>query len=151
MTLAFDFSGRPRDRARKDDLFCYCALRDGHGTVVPSAWENVAFGAVGGARLVGANPASSDAGIATILVETDPGAGPAAVYALAIVREGNQARLLSTAAGLDGSEPPHRAQLTGTGAVLRVGGQVVASLPLHGPKYRVPASAAPPRRDPFRR
>lgn len=151
LTLSFDLSGRPRDRARKDDLFCYCALRDGQGTVVPSAWENVAFGAVGGARLVGANPASSDAGIASILVETDPGAGPAAVYALAIVREGNQARLLSAAAGLDGSDPPHRAQLTGTGAVLRVGGEVVASLPLQAPKYRVPASAPPHQRDPFRR
>jgi len=151
LTLEFDLSGRPRDRGRKDDLFCYGALRDAEGTVVPSAWENVAFGAVGGARLVGANPASSDAGIASILVETDPGAGPAAVYALAIVRQGNQARMLSAGAALEGSAPSHRAQLLGDSAVLRVGGLVVASLPVHAPKYRVPASAPPDRRDAFRR
>jgi beta-galactosidase len=151
LTLEFDFSGRVRDRSRKDDLFCYCALRDADGTVVPSAWENVAFGAIGGARLVGANPASSDAGIASIVVETDPGAGPAAVYALAIVRQGNQARMLSAGAGLDGGAPPHRAQLLGTSAVLRVEGQVVVSLSVDAPKFRVPASAPPHQRDPFRR
>jgi beta-galactosidase len=151
LTLAFDLSGRPRDRDRKDDLFCYAALRDAHGTVVPDAWENVAFGAVGGARLVGANPASSEAGIATILVETEPGAGPAAVYALAAAREGNQARLLSAGLALEGTAPSHRAQLAGRGAVLRVEGQVVASLVLGAPKYRIPASAPPHRRDPFRR
>ncbi len=94
LTLSLDLAGRPADRERTDLIFCHAALRDAHGTVVPGAWENVAFGVDGAARLVGMNPIATDAGIATILVETRPDAGPAAVYALAAVPRGDAVRPL---------------------------------------------------------
>jgi beta-galactosidase len=151
LTLAFDFSSRPRDRAGRDVLFCHASLRDRNGTLVSSAWENVAFGVVGGGRLIGANPFASDAGIASILVETMRGSEPASVYALAIVGEGDQRRTMSTALALDGIAAPHAVRATASGAELVVAGQVVAKLEADAPKFRIPASAPPERRDPFRR
>lgn len=172
LTLAFDLSGRPPDRERKDDIFCYASLRDAYGTVVPDAWENVAFGATGGATLVGANPFSSDAGIASILVQTEPGAAPGSVHALAVVPSGGSVRIPGASLALEGSPPPHQVRYTTDGgapgptstlyrgaveasprlrAGLLVHGRVVASLAADTPKFRIPASAAPDRREPFRR
>ena len=172
LTLTFDVSGRPRDPDHRDSIFCYAALVDADGTVVPDAWENVAFGVTGDAALVGTNPCSSDAGIASILVETEPGAARVAVYGLAIVPRGGSVRILGTSLALegrapayeiryttDGSEPgpgsaPYRgASLAGTRlrAALLVEGRVVASLAVDRPKYRIPPSAPPERREPFRR
>ncbi|MDP3772948.1 MAG: glycoside hydrolase family 2 TIM barrel-domain containing protein [Gemmatimonadales bacterium] len=151
LSLAFDFSGWRRDRERRDDIFCYASLRDAHGTVVPDAWENVAFGVTGGATLVGANPFASDAGIASILVQTEPGAAPGSVHALAIVPNGGSARILGASLALEGRAPPREIRRTTGGAELLVHGQVVASLSAAAPKFRIPASAAPDRRDPFRR
>ncbi len=172
LTLAFDLSGRRRDRGRKDTLFCYASLRDAHGTVVPDAWENVAFGATGGASLVGANPFSSEAGIASILVQTEPGAEPGSVHALAVVPNGGLVLVLGASLALEGSPPPHQVHYTTDGgdpgptaalyrgpveatprlrAGLLVHGREVASLAIDTPKFRIPASAAPDQRGPFRR
>ncbi len=150
LALALDLSGRPRDRERQDVLFCHAELRDAHGTVVPDAWENVAFGITGAATLVGANPASSEAGIASILVQTEAGDGPAAVHALAAVAGAGGTRLLSASVALEGTAPRHEVRHTTDGAALLVGGRVVASL-ADAPKFRIPPSAPPDRRDPFRR
>jgi beta-galactosidase len=172
LTLALDLSGRRLDRARKDHIFCYAALRDALGTVVPDAWENVAFGVTGGATLVGANPLATDAGISSILVETEPRAAPASVHALAIVTSAGSARILTAAAPLEGAPPAHEVRYTTDGsepgpaatvyrspvgatpglrAALVVRGRVVASLAADAPTYRIPASAPPDRRGPFRR
>jgi beta-galactosidase len=172
LILAFDLSGRRPDRAHKDDIFCYAALRDAHGTVVPDAWENVAFAITGGATLVGANPFASDAGIASILVQTEPRAAPATVYALAIVPRGDSVRILAASAALEGAPLAHEVRYTTDGsepgptsalyrgavpmsprlrAGLLVRGRLVASLAADTPKFRIPASAPPDRRGPFRR
>jgi beta-galactosidase len=172
LTLAFDVSGRRWDRTRKDAIFCHASLRDAHGTVVPDAWENVAFGATGGARLVGTNPFSTEAGVASILVETEPGAAPAAVHALAVIRSGGFARILGASLALEGGTPRHELRYTAEGAEpgptstryrdaveatpgLRAGllvrGRAVASLAIDAPKFRIPASAPPDRREPFHR
>jgi len=172
LRLSFDLSGRGRDRDHKDDIFCYAALVDARGTVVPDAWENVAFGTSGGATLVGANPFSTDAGIASILVQTEPGAAPATVHALAIVPAGDSVRILGASLGLEGRAAPHQLRYTTDGgapgpsstpyggaipatpglrAGLLVRGRVVASLASDAPRFRIPASAPPDRRDPFRR
>ena len=171
LTLAFDLSGRRRDREHRDHVFCYASLRDAPGTVVPDAWENVAFGVTGGATLIGRNPLASDAGIATILLQTEPGAASASVHALAIVASGGTTRLLDASLGLEGSAPAHEVRYTTDGrepgpasalyrgriggtplvkAGLLVDGRAVASLASDAPKFRIPAGAAPDRRGPFR-
>ncbi len=170
LTLAFDLSGRQRDRERRDQIFCHASLRDALGTVVPEAWENVAFGATGNATLVGANPYSSEAGIASILLETGPGTAPASVYAVAVVPDGGSVRVLSASQAPEGRSPPHEVRYTTDGsepgpasplyrapigsapglrAALLVGGRVVASLAIDAPKFRIPVSAPPDRRGPF--
>ena len=172
LTLAFDSSGRPRDPERRDTIFCYASLVDAAGTVVPDAWENVAFGVTGDATLAGANAYSTDAGIASILVQPAPGASRVAVYALAIVPLGSSVRILSAAQSFEGRAPPHDIRYTTDGsepgpasaryratalsgaqvrAALLVEGRVVASLAADGPKYRIPPSAPPDRRAPFHR
>ena len=151
LALAFDLSGRPRDRGRKDQIFCYASLVDARGTVVPDAWENVAFGVTGGGALVGANPFSSEAGVAAILLETEPGAAAASVYALALMPGGGSPRLLGASAALDGRAPRHEVRLTADGGELVVRGGVVASLAADAPKFRVPASAPPESRERWRR
>jgi beta-galactosidase len=172
LALSFDLSGKPRDREHGDLLFCYAALSDRNGTVVPDAWENVAFGVTGGATLVGANPISSDAGIASILVRTEPGPAAASVHALAIVANGGLTRIIGASMALEGSAPAHGLRYTTDGsgpgpgsvrytgpvrtdsrlrAALLVGGKVVAALAGDAPRFRMAASAPPDRRGPFRR
>jgi beta-galactosidase len=151
LTLAFDLSGRLWDRARKDHIFCYASLRDVHGTVVPDAWENIAFGVTGGATLIGANPFSTDAGIASILVQTEPGGAPVSVHALAALSAGRTARILDASLGLEGKAPRHGLRRTTAGAELLVQGQPVASLALDAPKFRIRANAPPDTREQFRR
>ncbi|HEY8197461.1 MAG TPA: glycoside hydrolase family 2 TIM barrel-domain containing protein [Gemmatimonadales bacterium] len=151
LTLAFDLSGRGWDRTRKDHIFCYASLRDDHGTVMPDAWENVAFGVTGGATLIGANPFSTDAGIASILVQTEPGGAPVSVHALAAVSTGSSARFLDASLALEGKAHRHQLRRTTVGADLLVEGRPVASLALDAPKFRIPANAPPDTREPFHR
>jgi beta-galactosidase len=173
LTLAFDLSGRPWDRARKDHIFCYASLRDAHGTVVPDAWENVAFGVTGGATLLGTNPFSSDAGIASILVQTEPGGAPGSIHALSIVSRNGSVRIMSAALALEGNPPPHQVRYTADGsdpgaasvqyrgaleatpdlrAGLLVNGRPVVSLAIDATKSRIPATMPPGgAREPFHR
>jgi beta-galactosidase len=172
LTLAVDLSGRRPDPERRDQIFCHAALRDAHDTIVPDAWENVAFGVTGGVRLVGANPYATDAGIASILLRTEPGARAAAVHALALVPAGESVRALGASLALDGPPPAHEIRYTvdggdpgpdaprargavpahpGLRAALLVDGRVVATLGAAAPKFRIPPSAPPERREPFHR
>lgn len=171
MDLTVDLAGRAIDGAGKDVLFARAELRDAAGTLVSSAWENVAFGATGGVRLVGANPFSTEAGVASILAQTEPGAAPGALYALAIVGSGREARMLAASAALTGPARPYQIRYTNDGsdprtgsdrplrpipgalplrAALVVDGRVVATLDEGAPRFRVPASAPPESREPFR-
>ena len=177
MDVSVDLLGRPVDGAGKDVLFVRAELRDAAGTLVSSAWENVAFGATGGVRLVGANPFSTEAGIASILAVTETGAAPGAVYALAIIgsqrnqRNQRNQRIVAASAALTGPARPHQIRYTNDGsdpatassitrrpipgelplrAALVVDGRVVATVDERTPKFRVPASAPPESREPFR-
>lgn len=168
--LDVDFAGRQIDRPGIDLVFCRALLLDEAGMLVSTAWENVAFGATGDVSLVGANPFSSDAGVASILARTEGGAG-GAVYALAIVRGEGGARILSATAAMeapaaiydihytvDGTEPGSASRMyqgtflesTQIRAALVVEGRVVATLDERKEKFRVPPSAPPESREPFR-
>jgi beta-galactosidase len=172
LTLELDQAGRPVDRRRDDVLFCRALLRDTHESVVPDAWENVAFGVTGAAVLIGRNPCSSEAGVASILVRIPPGQTAAAVHAVAIAPGADRSRLLGASLAVrgraprqrlvyttDGTEPrPESAryrQPVDSGSRLRAGlvveGRVVASLAADAPKFRIPANAPPDKREQFRR
>jgi len=171
LALSFDFTGRPPSGREKDVFFCHASLMDSHGTVVPDAWQNVAFGATGDLSLVGANPFSTDAGIASIVVETKPRSASGEVFALSIVRNGNEARIFGAGLPLlvratpfevryttGGSAPNASSKLytspvTGSNrirAAILVDGHVVAALDETTPKFRIQGSEAPKTRDPFR-
>lgn len=172
LRLDVDRGGRAPSAAGKDVLFLHAALTDAAGTVVASAWENVAFGATGGVTLVGANPFATDAGIASILAQTEPGAGAAAVYALSLLRGPRGVRIAGASAMLaGGAAPPFELRYTADGtapgprspryagpvtaagrvrAALVARGRVVAQLDEEGEKIRIPVSAPPDAREPFR-
>ncbi len=172
LSLAVDLTGRPLDGAQRDLLFCHASLGDAYGTVVPDAWENVAFGVTGDAGLVGRNPYSSEAGISSILADVRPGRGAVSVYGLAIVSDGGAARVLGAALALRGDAPSYGLVYTTDGtepgsgsrryrgpvepapglrAALVVQGKVLASLAASEPKFRIPATAPPEKREPFHR
>jgi beta-galactosidase len=54
----------------KDVIFVYASVVDENGTLVPTAANTVTFALSGPARLIGQNPMAAEAGIASILVET---------------------------------------------------------------------------------
>lgn len=175
LDLSLDESGRPVDTRGRDVLFLRASLWYDNGAVKPDAWENVAFGATGGATLIGDNPFSSDAGIASALVQTEPGR-PGAVYALAIVRGDDGARIFADSLALsgrgtppfelryttDGTEPGPGSLPYSAGAAPRIAaegpvraavvahGRVVAQLDERTPRFRIRGSAPPETREPFR-
>ncbi|MCK5448830.1 MAG: hypothetical protein KAJ43_11845, partial [Gemmatimonadetes bacterium] len=115
-------------------------------------------------ELIGANPFSSEAGIASILVRTE-GRPNGAVYALCMARAGEQVHFLSDALPISGSDAESfeiRATTDGsdpeTGPIHRAGpaidaGRVRAALFVDGhrvvesdsdtPKFRIAGSSAP--------
>ncbi len=164
LDLRLDEGGRAFGAAGKDVVFVYGELRDGQGTPVADAWENVFFGATGDVALIGANPFSTDAAIASILVQTETASPRGAVYALCIVREGGRARVLSAAVpagadpqpyevrvAADGSEPGpasrrYAGPIEAAGRVrvaLFVGGRPVVRADEHAAKFRIAGSTAP--------
>jgi beta-galactosidase len=172
LTLAVDLAGRALDGKQRDVLFCHASLRDAHGTIVPDGWENVSFGVVGDAALVGRNPYSSEAGISSIVTDVRPGRRPVSVYGLAVVSDGGAARVLGASLALRGDAPRYDLVYTVDGtepgqnspryrgpvqaaSALRAGlvvqGKVLASLAADEPKFRIPATAPPDKREPFHR
>jgi beta-galactosidase len=164
MDLWLDEGGRPFALDGKDVAFLRAELRDSLGTTVPDAWENVFFGATGDVTLVGANPFSSEAGIASILVQSEARRPRGAVYALCVVRDGELVRVLSAATSVGGDVETSEVRVTtdgsdpGADAVLYeepfvAPGRVWAALFLAGrrvivadtdaPKFRIAGSTAP--------
>jgi hypothetical protein len=164
LELRLDESGRPFAAGGKDVTFLHAELKDDDGTVVPDAWENVFFGTTGDIELVGANPFSSEAGIASILVQSEARQPRGAVYALCLARDGERVHILSAALPLgeapteyevrattDGSDPE-------TGAVHRAGpamgadhvraavfaeGRRIVEADTDSPRFRIAGSVAP--------
>jgi len=166
LELSLEEAGYPFAVDGKDVAFLRATLVDAQGTTVSDAWENVFLGSTGDIALVGANPFSSEAGIASILVQAEVRGARGAVYGLAIVRDGDRIRVLSSVASVggdvlpwdvrvttDGSEPGHGAPLYSrplsasnrVRASLRVAGQPMVSADSDAPKFRIPGSKAPGR------
>ncbi len=164
LDLHVDESGRPFAVDGKDQVFVHARLLDAHGTLVPDAWEPVSFGATGDVEGVGANPYSSEAGIASTLVQTEVRRPRAAVYALALVRGEDGVRALHAGAPLGGDVEPVEVRVTTDGspptasspryhgpipdaarvrAALFVGGRPVALADSASERFRVAGSVAP--------
>ena len=162
--LRLDESGRPFAARGKDVAFLHAELRDVDETLVARAWENVFFGAAGDVRLTGANPFSSEAGVASILVTTEVRLPRGEVYALCLARDGERVRVLSAALPFNQDPRPYEVRITtdgsdpAGGAVHRAGpvvgaGRVRAALFVAGerlveadtdvPKFRIAGSTAP--------
>ena len=172
LELRLDESGRPFAAHGKDVAFLYAELRDAAGTLVPDAWENVFFGASGDVELVGANPLASEAGVASVLVQSEIAGPRGAAYALCLAGEpdsggvevlgaalpigtdahsGSETEHFEIRVTTDGGDPTvgvvHRAgPVIGARrvrAALQVGGQTVVEADAETPKFRIPGSRAP--------
>jgi len=164
LELRLDESGKPFGTGGKDVAFLHGELRDAEGTVIPDSWENVFFGATGDIELVGANPFSSEAGIATILAQTEARQPEGAAYALCLARDGERVNILSAAlpfgeapsdyevrATTDGSDPEtgavHRAGpaigAERVRATLFVEGRRIVDADTESPRFRISGSTAP--------
>ena len=164
LELRLDESGRPFGADGKDVTFLHAEVKDASGTTVPDAWENVFFGATGGIQLVGANPFSSEAGIATILVQTEARQPRGALYALCLARDGERVHILSAALPLAGEAEAYEVRATTGGsdpetgaiqsagpaigaervrAALFVDGHRIVEADTDTPKFRIAGSTAP--------
>jgi beta-galactosidase len=164
LDLRLDETGRPFAMGGVDLAFVHAELRDAHGTPVPGAWENVFFGSTGDVTLVGANPFSSEAGVAGILLQTSTRRPRAAVYALCPVHEGNRVRVIAGVLSPDGDVSPWVVRVTTDGttpgpgsapyedpvpaagrvrAALIVNGRTVVEADTAAPRFRIAGSTAP--------
>ena len=144
--------------------FLRAKLQDAHGTTVAEAWENVFFGATGDITLVGQNPFSSEAGIASTLVQTETRRPRGAVYALCLVRDRERVRVLSAATSIGGDVEPYEVRVTTDGsepgaeatryeepfdtsgrvrAALFVNGERIVESDTDVPRFRIAGSTAP--------
>jgi beta-galactosidase len=106
LVISFDLAGRPFAATGKDAVFCRAELRDSRGTLVPANDVPVGFGATGTARLLDRKAITTEAGIATVLLENDVANPQTAVFALGFVETGSQTHVLTAAACPTGAPPP---------------------------------------------
>jgi len=66
--IDIDLSNKSLEAGQKDIVFVYASVVDENGTVVPNAEHDIRFKIKGNAELVGQNPISAEAGIASILL-----------------------------------------------------------------------------------
>lgn len=162
LRLHLDEGGQPFGTQGKDVVFVHAFIEDSSGQTVPDAWVNVFFGTTGGCEMVGANPASSEAGIAAAMVRSNERAFARAVYALAVLDDGAETRVLAASSGdnvrpaqvrvtTDGSAPTATSPLYESPiaagqrvrATLFVNGATVVEADSGVPKYRIAGSLAP--------
>jgi len=79
--LDVDLSNKPLEAGQKDVVFIYASVVDKNGTVVTDAENEIRFEIDGNANLIGQNPISAEAGIATILLRADGQSGSVTITA----------------------------------------------------------------------
>jgi beta-galactosidase len=164
LQLRIDDQGRPFGARGKDVAFLHASLVDDTGTLAVDAWENVAFGTTGSLALIGANPYSSEAGIASVLLATESRRPRGAVFALTMLQHNGLVQLVSAALDVGGRAPSHTLRYTTDGSVpnnasplyrqplaatpqlraaIVAGNRAVALLSMADAKFRVLGSTAP--------
>ncbi|MBN2638434.1 MAG: DUF4982 domain-containing protein [Bacteroidales bacterium] len=81
LILKIDKSGIPLSNKHKDVVFIYAKVVDAQGTVCPYDSSLVQFSVKGNARLAGENPFRAQAGIASIVLQTEPTKKPIVISA----------------------------------------------------------------------
>lgn len=71
IVLQIDTGGKAFARDGKDMVFCRAVLEDRNGTVVPNTPAQVQFFVTGPVRIIGDNPVAAEAGMATVLLQSD--------------------------------------------------------------------------------
>ena len=85
IALSYDISEVPISKHSPDVIFIYARIIDANGTVVPDAINQVTFTVNGSqAQLIGENPVTAEAGIATILLRTESLKLPIEIQASAV-------------------------------------------------------------------
>lgn len=79
--IDIDFSNKPLEAGQKDVVFAYASVVDENGTVIPDAEHEIHFEIEGNAKLIGQNPISAEAGIATILLRAGDSPGTVMITA----------------------------------------------------------------------
>ena len=164
LQLRIDEQGLPFGGRGKDVAFLHAALVDATGTLAVDAWENVAFGTTGSLQIIGANPFSSEAGIASALLSTEARRPRGAAFAIAMIRGAGGVHLLGTSLDIGGRAPSYTLRYTTDGstpsassplyrqplpatqrlqAALCVAERVIARLAATDAKFRVAGSTAP--------
>lgn len=87
----------------KDAVWAHASLLDKDGMLVSDAWENVWFAVTGDLQLVGMNPFTSEAGISSILVQSNRKDAQGALYALGLIRQGEQWLVVWCGQGINGA------------------------------------------------
>jgi beta-galactosidase len=82
--LTSDLSNKPVSKSGKDIVFIYARVLDSHGKLCPVNDILVEFTIEGNALLIGQNPMITEAGIATVLLQTNGDFKPIVVSAKAI-------------------------------------------------------------------
>ena len=81
LEVSIDYSGREVESAQNDVVFVHASVVDAHGILVANDAGAVTFTLEGKGEFIGANPARSRAGIATILYRAGSEAGSATIVA----------------------------------------------------------------------
>jgi beta-galactosidase len=76
INFRIDYSNKELKAGQNDIVFVYADITDAAGTIVYNAKDKITFKVTGDAEIIGQNPATSEAGTATILLKagTKPGA-----------------------------------------------------------------------------
>lgn len=69
--MEIDLSNRAIDNKNDDIVFVYATILDKSGTIITDANDKIQFSINGNAQLIGENPVSFEAGVATILLKTN--------------------------------------------------------------------------------
>jgi beta-galactosidase len=93
LKIDVDLSSTPISQNAADVVFVYASIIDENGTVIPNGDHLVTFLIDGGAELIGENPASAKAGIATILLRTGSFTSPIKIFASAAGLKSAEAEL----------------------------------------------------------
>lgn len=81
ISLKADISGKELAAGKNDAVFVYGMIVDARGNPVPGANNQIEFKVTGDAEIIGVNPVSAEAGIATVLIRAGSKAGKIIVTA----------------------------------------------------------------------
>ncbi|MGK0412129.1 MAG: beta-galactosidase [Polaribacter sp.] len=84
LKIEMDLSGKEIDTQNDDLIFIYASILDENGTVLTNIDDEIEFNLEGNAEFIGENPVKLEAGVATILLKTNPQTKDVEVFTKAV-------------------------------------------------------------------